>query len=64
MKRSRKSGPRYFAGYIHDVAGPQNSILSVCCEGPDCEICAADVKAAKRASNHAALAVHAQKSRA
>ena len=53
--------PRYFAGYMHDVRGPFGSILSTCCEGPDCEICARDIEAAKRANNAAALAVHAAK---
>ncbi len=43
--------PRIFAGYVHDIAGPFGSILSVSCEGPDCEICAKDPAVAKRAKN-------------
>ena len=48
-KRTR--GPSVFAGYIHDQRGPLGSILSTCCEGPDCIICAGDPAAAKRANN-------------
>jgi hypothetical protein len=36
----RDKAPKIFAGRVHDMRGPFNSILSVCCEGPDCEICA------------------------
>ncbi len=43
--------PRIFAGYVHEMRGPFGSIVSVCCEGPDCEICAKDPEAAKRANN-------------
>lgn len=49
MKRSK--GPTIFAGYIHDMRGPIGAILSVCCEGPDCVICAGDPAAAKRANS-------------
>ena len=45
----RKAEPRYFAGYMHDFAGPQGSILSVCCEGPECEVCLMDPEAKVRA---------------
>ena len=47
----REQKPRIFAGYIHDMPGPLGSILSVCCEGPDCLICAGDLAAAKRAKS-------------
>jgi len=50
MKRHQKE-PRIFAGYVHDIPGPLGAIMSVCCEGPDCEICAKDPEAAKRANN-------------
>lgn len=40
-----------FAGYMHDQRGPMGAILSVCCEGPQCLICAGDPAAAKRANN-------------
>jgi len=45
----RKAEPRWFAGYMHDFAGPQGSILSVCCEGPECEVCMMDPEAKARA---------------
>jgi hypothetical protein len=47
----RKKEPLVFAGYVHDQRGPLGAILSTCCEGPDCEICARDPAAAKRANN-------------
>lgn len=41
MARPRKpKRPTIFAGRLHDMRGPFNSILSVACEGPECEICA------------------------
>jgi hypothetical protein len=49
MKRSRKAEPKWFAGYMHDFTGPQGSILSVCCEGPECEVCMMDPEAKERA---------------
>jgi hypothetical protein len=49
VKRSK--GPPNFFGYIHDMPGPLGSILSVCCEGPECVICARDPAAAKRAKS-------------
>lgn len=57
----KEKAPRYFAGYVHDVRGAFGIIISTCCEGPDCEICATDVEAAKRANNTAALAIHSTK---
>jgi hypothetical protein len=47
----REKEPRIFAGYIHDQRGPMGAILSTCCEGPECLICAGDPAAAKRANN-------------
>ncbi len=47
-KRSRE--PTTFAGYMHD----QKSgifVVSTCCEGPECTICAGDPAAARRANN-------------
>lgn len=52
MKRSRSREPRYFAGYIHDMPGPLGSIISVSCEGPECDICLMDPAAKKRADAH------------
>jgi hypothetical protein len=63
MSRSTKKEPRYFAGYVHDARGPLGSIISTCCEGPDCEICATDPEAAQRAGNKDAMALHAAKAR-
>ena len=50
-KRSRAKEPLYFGNYMHDKRGPQGSIISFCCEGPECLICAADPAAARRANN-------------
>jgi hypothetical protein len=47
----RSKGPTIFAGYVHDARGPLGLIISTCCEGPDCLICAGDPYAAKRANN-------------
>ncbi len=44
----RKAQPRYFAGYMHDTYGPMGSIVSTCCEGPECEICLMDPEAKER----------------
>ncbi len=51
IQRQRAKEPRYFVGYIHDCPGPLGSIISVCCEGPECIVCAGDPAAAKRANN-------------
>jgi hypothetical protein len=48
----RKKEPGYFAGYVHDMRGPLGSIISVCCEGPECEICLNDPEAKARADAH------------
>jgi hypothetical protein len=47
MTSRRTEPPGIFAGYVHDVRGPFGSVLSVCCEGPACAVCAKDL-AAKR----------------
>jgi hypothetical protein len=45
-RRSSVREPRVFAGRMHDIRVPGLGILSVCCEGPGCEICAKAAQAA------------------
>ena len=47
--RGRTKEPMFFDGYVHDMRGPMGAILSVCCEGPSCDICATDPAAKARA---------------
>ena len=51
MMAKRAKEPTIFAGYIHDVRGASTAIYSICCEGPECWVCAGDPAAAKRANN-------------
>jgi hypothetical protein len=49
-RRSTVKEPLFFAGRMHDIRVPGLGILSVCCEGPSCEICAKAAAAAPAAS--------------